>query len=125
MSQSDKPVLGKLSIYSITAGNGSRFLKGSGSPFRSGSSRGEWIILITSFKCKEGSSSRLPMGMDMEIGRDPQQAAEDQHQPPELEETGIRIRTRTQTEQDQQQPRQRHPFHGKFELVFWPMRSEE
>ena len=39
------------------------------------------------------------MGMDMEIGRDPQQAAEDQHQPPELEETGIRIRTRTQTEQ--------------------------
>ena len=55
------------------------------------------------------------------------QAEEDQHQPPEPEETGIRIRTRTQTqtEQDQQQPRQRHPFHGKFELVFWPMRSEE
>jgi hypothetical protein len=65
------------------------------------------------------------MGMDMEIGMELEQAAEDQHQPPELEETGIRTQTQTQTEQDQQQPRQRHPFHGKFELVFWPMRSEE
>ena len=98
MSQSDKPVLGKPSIYSMTAGNGSLSSTGSGRPVRSGSSIGEWTILITSFKRKEGSSSRLPMGMDMEIGRDPQQAAEDQHQPPELEETGIRIRTQTQTE---------------------------
>ena len=81
MSQSDKPVLGKPSIYSITAGNGSPSSTGSGSPFRSGSSRGEWTVLITSIKCKEGSSSRLPMGMDMEIGMEQEQAAEDQYQP--------------------------------------------
>ena len=36
------------------------------------------------------------MGMDMEMGMDPEQAEEDQHQPPEPKELGTRIQIQTE-----------------------------